>query len=73
MTATRNPATRNRTLTLAVEPDGPVIVVDHDEIDALARALADRTAGLIREHLHVDQAESAWCPLCQAEAEAAVR
>jgi hypothetical protein len=58
----------SRPITLVTEPDGPVLVVDRDEIDAIARVLADRAAELIREHLHVDEAEASWCPLCEADA-----
>lgn len=56
----------DRPITLVTEPDGPVVVVDHDELDAIAKALAERTADVIREHLHVDD-DTDWCPLCQVE------
>ena len=60
-------------MTLVTEPDGPVIVVNHDELDAIAHTLADRAAELIRDHLHLDldlddhaEDDESWCPLCQA-------
>jgi hypothetical protein len=57
----------SRPVTLVTEPGGPVVVVDHEELDAIARALAKTTADVIREHLHVEPDADTWCPICQIE------